>query len=157
MKLTMTIDAAILLLVSFFIMKKRLHLFENLFILMILEFLVTSYCAILYINLDVWAVTNGTQLFIIFRVYEAIIYPVVWLLYLNWLPIMESRLSKWILSGSFVGIQSAVELWLVEWNVITYKDWPFWYSIIVQILVISIVHMALSWYRNLLRKEYDTR
>ncbi|MGG3466180.1 hypothetical protein ABES02_01130 [Neobacillus pocheonensis] len=153
MKLTIIIDVAILLLASFCIKKKRLHLFENLFILMILEFLVTSYCAILYINLDVWTVTNETVPFIIFRIYEAIIWPFVWLLYLNLLPNMKSRFSKWILTGIFVGIQSGIERWLVEWEVITYKDWPFWHSIILQVLVITLVNMALSWYRNLLRKE----
>lgn len=153
MKLTIIIDAAILLLASFFIMKKRLDLFENLFILMILEFLVTSYCAILYINLDVWTVTNETVPFIIFRIYEAVIWPIVWLLYLNLLPLIKSRFSKGIWTGIFVGIQAGIEFWLVEWNVITYKDWSFGYSIILQILVIMTVNIALSWYRKLLRKE----
>ncbi|MGG1677933.1 hypothetical protein ACIFOT_19540 [Neobacillus sp. NRS-1170] len=153
MKLTLIIDAAIMLLVSYFIMKKRLQVFENIFILMILEFLVTSYCAILYINLDVWTVTNKTALFIIFRVYEAIIYPFIWMGYFNLLPIFKSRFFKWILTGLFAGIQSGVERWLVEWDVITYKGWHFWFSFLLQILIVSMVHLALTWYRNLLRKE----
>ncbi|WP_223593922.1 hypothetical protein [Neobacillus bataviensis] len=153
MKLTLIIDAAIMLLVSYFIMKKRLYLFENIFILMILEFLVTSYCAILYINLDVWTIANETEPFIIFRVYEAIIYPFIWLSYFNLLPIFKSRFSKWIWTGLFVGIQSGAERWMVEWDVITYKGWPFWLSFILQILIVLMVHLALAWYRNLLRKE----
>lgn len=153
MKLTIIIDVAIILLVSFFILKKRLHLFENIFILMVLELLVTSYCAILYINLDVWTVTNDTELFIIFRVYEAVLYPFIWLWYLNLLPIMKSRLTSWLLTGVFVGVQCGVERWMTVWNVITYKGWPFGLSFIVQILVVVIVNMTLSWYRNLLRKE----
>ncbi|MDN3019599.1 hypothetical protein PH210_25880 [Paenibacillus sp. BSR1-1] len=153
MKLTLIIDAAIILLVSYYIMKKRLHLFENIFILMILEFLVTSYCAILYINLDVWTIANDTELFIIFRVYETIIYPFIWLSYFNLQPFFKSALSKWIWTGLFVGIQSVVERWLVEWDVITYKGWPFWLSFILQTLIVLIVHLALAWYRNLMRKE----
>ncbi|MEH7332444.1 hypothetical protein V7161_07385 [Neobacillus drentensis] len=134
-------------------MKKRLHLFENIFILMILEFLVTSYCAILYINLDVWTIANETELFIIFRVYETIIYPFIWLSYFNLQPIFKSPLFKWIWTGLFVGIQSGVERWLVEWDVITYKGWPFWLSFILQTFIVLIVHLALAWYRNLMRKE----
>ncbi|WP_335443604.1 hypothetical protein [Neobacillus drentensis] len=153
MKLTLIIDAAIILLVSYYIMKKRLHLFENIFILMILEFLVTSYCAILYINLDVWTIANETELFIIFRVYETIIYPFIWLSYFNLQPIFKSPLFKWIWTGLFVGIQSGVERWLVEWDVITYKGWPFWLSFILQTFIVLIVHLALAWYRNLMRKE----
>lgn len=155
MKLSLFIDVSVILLISVVMFKKKLPLLENIFIVMILEFLVSSYCAILYINLDVWEVANGTELFIIFRVYEAIMNPFIWLLYFNLLPMMVSRMSKSIVTLFFVGVQYAVEQWLVRWGVITYRGWHFWQSLFVQLMVLAITSLCLMLYRRILQKEKE--
>lgn len=153
MKLSFFIDAAILLLLFFFLKRKKLLLQENIFLLMILEFIVTSYCAILYINLDVWTIANRTDLFILFRIYEVVVNPVIWLLYFNWLLDRVTRLSKWVLSGLVVGIQVGIEQWMRKWEVIVYRDWYIWESILVHIVVLIITTLCLYRYRKMQGRE----
>lgn len=153
MKLSIFIDVALVLVISFFVKQKKLRTLENLLVFMVLEFLVSSYCAILYINIDVWGLAKDPELFIIFRIYEAIVNPFIWLWYFQLLPSMDSRFTKWMVTGAFVGIQWAVEKWLFRWEVIINKDWHFWQCILVQFLVLSITYLSQSWYGKILQKE----
>lgn len=150
MELSLFISLTIFLLLSFIVKKQKLTLFENIFIYIIIEFLMTSYCAIFYINVDVWTVANKTGLFIIFRLYEAIVYPVIWLWYFN---IMPKRGAKWLLAIGFVGIECMVEKALVLLGVITYKDWQVWQSVLVQLFVLLLTSVLLTWFQSILKKE----
>jgi hypothetical protein len=153
MELSIFISLTIFLVLSFIVKKLKLTLFENLFLYIMLEFLMTSYCAILYINVDVWTVANKTGLFIIFRLYEAIVYPVVWLWYFNLKPQSGSKRSKWMLAVLFVGIVCVVEKVLVLLDVITYKNWQVWQSVLVQILILLASSFLLTWFQTILKKE----
>ena len=153
MKLSIFIDVVILLLLFFFLKRKKLYLHENIFLLMILEFLVTSYCAIIYINLDDWNIAKGTELFIIFRVYEVVMYPVIWIIYFNLLLWKGSRTYKWLLTVGTIGIQVGIEQWLRKWSIITYRDWSLLQSLMIQILVLFLTAISLYWYRYMEGRE----
>ncbi|MGG3564932.1 hypothetical protein ABES03_25360, partial [Neobacillus rhizosphaerae] len=153
MELSIFISLTIFLLLSFIVKKQKLTLFENIFLYIIVEFMVTSYCAILYINVDVWHVANKAGLFIIFRIYEAIVYPAIWLWYFNLHPQRVAKLSRLLLAFLFVGIECVVEKALVLLGVIIYKDWQVWQSVLVQILVLVMTSVLLTWFQTILKKE----
>ncbi|WP_413306804.1 hypothetical protein AA0X95_06440 [Bacillus sp. 1P10SD] len=153
MELSIFISLTIFLVLSFVVKKQKLTLFENMFLYIIVEFMMTSYCAILYINLDVWHVANKTGLFIIFRIYEAIVYPAIWLWYFNLHPQRVSMLSRLLLTVLFVGIECVVEQGLVRLGVISYKDWQVWQSVLVQIFVLGLTTVLLTWFQAILKKE----
>jgi hypothetical protein len=153
MKLSIFIDVVILLLLFFFLKRKKLHLHENIFLLMILEFLVTSYCAIIYINLDHWSIAKRTELFIIFRVYEVVMYPVIWIGYFNLLYWKSSRTYQWLLTLGTIGIQAGIEQWLRKWGVIIYRDWSLLQSLLIQMLVLFIAAISLYWFRYMEGRE----
>lgn len=143
----------LVLLISLSLKREKLNLLENLFIMMITEFLVTGYCGVFYINLDIWSVADQSDLFIIFRFYEVIIVPFIWFWYVNLLPNVGARGLKVLLACVFVAIQSGVEQWMGAWKVILYQDWQLWQTVLVQIVMLLILHTSLLWYRSILRKE----
>jgi hypothetical protein len=153
MKLSIFIDSVILLLLFFFLKRKKLTLLENLFLLMVLEFIVTSYCAILYINLDLWSIAKRTELFILFRIYEVVVYPVIWIGYFNLFHWRDSRSYKWLLTFGAIGFQLGIEQWLRKWGAIIYRDWSLWQSLFMQIIVLCIAAISLYWYRYMEGRE----
>ncbi|MCJ7842474.1 hypothetical protein MUB24_16520 [Lederbergia sp. NSJ-179] len=147
------LNIMILLIVVFFIVKKRLNLLENLFIFMIQEFLITSYFSVLYINLKVWKITESHELFIIFRLYEIITIPLLHLTYFNLLVTIKSRLTKLIFTILFVAILYGVEFLLVKGKVIHYNEWHFWQSLLIISFVLLISYLLQLSFKQVLRKE----
>jgi hypothetical protein len=152
-QLPIFVDAAIILLIAYFIKKKKLHLLESIFIIFVLEMLITSYCAILHINLEFWEVSEKPSLNAVFRIYESIISPVIWLFYFNLLSDLEKRITKALLVVLFISIQVAVEQWLVAMDVIWYLDWHIWQSIMVQFCVFVAIIVFHNLYRKILQRE----
>jgi hypothetical protein len=153
MKFSIFIDVTILLLMLFILKKKKLPLLENILILLILELVVTSYCAILYINLNLWDLAKSIAPYVVFRIYEAIFNPLIYLFYFNLLLSISTRSSKGLLTLLFIAVQTVGEQWLVQLGVITYKDWQVWQSILVQFFVLSATTLLLAGYRKILQKE----
>ncbi|OLS33976.1 hypothetical protein BTR25_23535 [Bacillus sp. MRMR6] len=152
-QLPIFIDAAIILLVVYCIKKKKLHLLESILIIFVLEMVITSYCAILHINLKLWEVSVEPSLNAVFRIYESIISPVIWLLYFNLLADLEKRMTKFFLVVLVICIQVGVEQWLVVLKVIWYLDWQIWQSILVQILVLTSTSLLHIGYQKILQRE----
>jgi len=149
MKLSFFIDVAMVILISFCLLKKNHNRFENLFMLMAAEFVLLCYYAILYINLDLWTISKGTERFIIFRIYEVFFIPLLFLLYFNLLPLLKKLFSQFGLTVLFIGIILAVELWMVEWKVIMYKNWHAWQSLITSLFLIILLRALLKGYQLL--------
>ncbi|MBB2482572.1 hypothetical protein H5P36_20585 [Bacillus sp. APMAM] len=144
MKLAFFIDVWMIGLISFCLLKKKRNKLENLFILMIAEFVFSCYYAILYINLDVWTIGKSAELFIIFRLYEVLLTPLLFLLYFNMLPMVKKQLTKICLTALLIGILLGVECWLVLWNVIIYINWQAWKSLLVFVFTTVLFGILLK-------------
>lgn len=147
MKLSFFIDVWMIGLISFCLLKRKRNKLENLFILLMAEFLSTCYFAVLYINLDVWTIAKSVELFIIFRLYEVLLIPLLFLFYFNLLAIVEKQLAKMGLTVLFIGILLGVECWLVTWNVIIYTNWQVWKSMLVFLFMTVIFSVLIKGYR----------
>lgn len=153
MKLLLFFDITIIFLISFFIVRKRLHVFINIFTFMVLEFLIASYFAVLYVNLKAWEVANSTDLFYIFRIYEVILMPLLYISYFNLIDALKNRYIKFGLSIVLIGVLYGIELLLVHWKVIVYKEWHFWQSIVSLFLILLISNILQVIFGHILRKE----
>ena len=153
MKLSIFLYFVILLLVSFTIMKRKLHLLENIFLYIIVVFVMTTYSAALYVNSSLWEISVNKDLFVIFRIYQAFGYPFIWILFFNGLPGRETPVYRWSYTVIFICAQLALEQWLVQWKVIIVDGWSLFGSLVIQSFVLFFTAIALKWYRRLLRKE----
>lgn len=147
------LNIMILFCIAFFIIKKRLSLPENLFIFMIEELMITSYFSILYINLKVWVITNRIPLFIIFRFYEFIVFPLLYVMYFNLLAAIQSRFNKCLFTITYIAILYGVEFLLVQGKVIRYSGWHFWHSLFLITAVLLISYILQFCFRQIIRKE----
>ena len=147
MKLAFFIDVWMIGLISFYLMKKKRNQLENIFIIMMVEFVFSCYYAILYINLDVWTIGKSAELFIIFRLYEVLVTPLLFLFYFNLLPIVKKNLTKMGLTVLFMGILLGVECWLVAWNVIIYTNWQAWKSLLGFVFTTVLLSILLKGYQ----------
>src|SRR5690606_41934352 len=90
---------------------------------MLLVFFLTGYMGILYVNVGAWKVSSSIDLFIIFRLYEFIMSPLLYLAFFNLFEKMGTKMKKLIVFIAFVAIISSAQFLLVKWEVITFMDW----------------------------------
>lgn len=147
------LNIIILFFITFSIVKKRLGLLENLFIFMVQELLITSYFAVLYINLKVWEITNSIKLFIIFRLSEFLVIPLLYVMYFNLLAAIQSHFNKSLFTITYIAILYGVEFLLVQGKVIRYNGWDFWHSLLSIAFVLLISSILQFCFRRVLRKE----
>lgn len=147
MKLTFCLDVVMVVLISFCLLKKNYNRLENLFVLMTVEFVLLCYYAVLYINLDIWTISKETEKFIIFRIYEVLLNPLLFLLYFNLLPLIKKLLAKCGFTVLFIGVLFGVECWMVAWNVIVYKHWHAWQTLTASLIFVILFSMLLKAYQ----------
>ena len=153
MKLSFFLDLIIIFLIAFFTAKKRLHVLTNLFNLMVLEMLITCYFAILYINLDLWEVDNHTENFFIFRLHEVVFMPLLYIWYFNLAAQIKSRVQLLLVTEGLAGILLGSEFLLVQWEIIIYKDWHYWNSIVFFHIILLVSSILQQGFRQILQKE----
>ncbi|MBS4174371.1 hypothetical protein [Bacillus sp. FJAT-49736] len=151
MKLAFFMDIIMICLICFFLMKNKRNRLDNLFILMMVEFISICYYATVYINLDAWTIGKSTELFIIFRLYEIILNPLIVLFYFNLLPKVKGIWMEIGVSILFLGILFGVECWLVNWDVIRYIGWQSWMSLLAFALGLFILTMLFRGYQVLIK------
>ncbi|MBM7570839.1 hypothetical protein [Aquibacillus albus] len=153
MKFTLIVILAILLITTFLLLKKSLHTLEIIFLFLLLEFLSTSYFAFLTINYEVWSVEQKKNLFIFFHLYKVIILPLLYLYYFHFYSLMTTRLKKLLLTLIAILAFLSTEYLLVEWDVIIYKDWNYWMSILGQAILLGLVFVLRLCFRSIMKKE----
>lgn len=154
MKVVIFLNIVLFLFIASFIAKKKLHPFENFFLLYLLEFVITSYVGILHVNLQLWEISEKIHLYLIFRLNEVIVTP---LLYLWCLNLMGNRkrgkLESSIINIIFISLIYALEFVLVKWKVIVYQNWHIWQSLLVITLTMVLSYFLLLSFRKRLSKE----
>ncbi|QHS22412.1 hypothetical protein GWK91_05345 [Virgibacillus sp. MSP4-1] len=147
------VNVSLLLLIASISTKKTLNILENSFLYLVLVFFVTGYTAVYYINLKLWSVADDPQLFLILRLYEVVMIPVLCLWYFNLLEVCKSWGSKGVLTTFMTGILGMVQLVMTNWGVIQYKNWQFWQSIVTFLVLLLVVRMLHVWFQSKLLKE----
>jgi hypothetical protein len=153
LKLVIFLNITLFFLISFFIKRKQLHPFENIFLLLILEFIFTGYIGVIHINLKVWEISEREDLYILFRINEVILTPLLYLWCLNIIGSKRKILEKVKVSLVYISLIYSLEFLLVKWKVIIYKEWSIWQSLLVISTLMLVSYILLVFFRKLLRKE----
>lgn len=147
------LNTAMIFLIAFFVVKKKLNLLENLFIFIMQVFLISSCFAILHVNLNAWQIPISPKSMIIFRIYEAIIIPLLYVTYFNILATIKSRLVKMIFTIIYIFVLYGAEFLLVIGKIIIYHDWSFWQSILAISFILLISNILQRGFSHVLQKE----
>lgn len=153
MKLNLILNTTIVFLMMFILARKRLHVFINIFIFMLLEFTITSYFAILSINIKAWELPEQTELILIFYIYEVILLPFIYLWYFNLNEVIQKKWLKAMLIVVLVGVLSLLEYLLVVWEVITYINWHLWQSLLAFIMICIVMKYLQRGFIQILQRE----
>lgn len=153
MKLYVILNTTIVFLIVFFLARKRLHVFINIFTFMLLEFIITSYFAVLSINIKAWELSEQTELVLIFYIYEVILLSLIYLWYFNLNVGIHKMWLKGMLVFLLVGVLSSLEYLLVLWEVITYVDWHLWQSLLVFIMILMAMKCLQRGFVQILLRE----
>ncbi|WP_407270947.1 hypothetical protein [Radiobacillus sp. PE A8.2] len=152
MKLWIAITVCLILTITNIVMRKRLSVLENLLSLMVIEFIATSYFAILVVNLSVWKIDQQMNNYIIFLLFEVIVAPVLILIFYN-VFLVASKLNKLLLMILKVSILCAIEYLLVHSGVITFQGWQYWQSFLGYLIMMCLGGLLLIAFRIVTLRE----
>lgn len=154
MELIIFLDLTFLLIIAFSISKKHLYSLENIFMLIMIEFMFTCYIGIVFVNMEVWELsTNKNQQLIIFYIHELITIPVMIVWFHNIWAVMKTTLSRIIFSISFVPLLYSPEFLLVHWQVIIYRKWSSWQALLALAILLLVTNRLQLVFRRILRKD----
>lgn len=153
MKLLIILTITIIFLISFFIKKKPLLPIENIFVILIIEFIFNSYIGIITINYGVWVIPEDPASQITFRVWEILFIPLLILWTLNSLSQQKNHKAKILTSLVFLLMIYGSETLLLYWQIIKYTGWQGWQSILVLTIILFITTFLLRVFSVLLKKE----
>ncbi|MFS0862848.1 hypothetical protein [Fredinandcohnia sp. 179-A 10B2 NHS] len=144
---------SLLTLIATSVIKKKLTLFENLYIVLVLEFLVTSYGSILYVNTKRWSVSQDVESLLSFILFETILIPFFLLWYFNFFFSVTTVLQRIGLSLIVVSTLYSIEYFLIYNEAITYEDWSFLYSLLSYTFILLLTLLITVPFIRLLQKE----
>jgi hypothetical protein len=152
MSLVIFICMTILLIMSFYFLPKTMNILQNTHVLMLAIFLFTCYCSVIYVNLEFWKLSNHVPNYILFRIYQLIVIPilVVWFCNGN-----NKKTKKYFLIRTvcFTLAMFLLERLLIGWNVITYVKWNGFISFLAFLLLLLVIFILNHWFTVVLRKE----
>jgi hypothetical protein len=152
-KLSGFISLALILINTIFTYKKKTPILTLIFVCLVVEFFFTSYISVIVDNAELWKVSKNTKDFIIFRVAEVIIIPIVMLFYLE---VLHSKISvkfKMIYAVIWVLMLFCAESLLVSLDIFTYTKWQIEWSIAVWSMFLLLVILTQSLFNKILRSE----
>lgn len=153
LELLFHINLSIVLLIAFIATKKKLTILENIFMILLLEFILSSYYAVLYVNLGLWEVSKESGLYACFVLYEIAVVPIVYMFYYNKVVFMKSVWIKMTFTIVTIGAIYIAEVLLIYMGVVTYKSWYMWQSLVGIFLLIVLFGFILYGFQLLLKWE----
>ena len=139
--------------ISFFTIKKANHTLTLIFLLMVIEFFFTSFISVIVDNAKLWSVTKSTRYFIMFRVTEVVVFPLLLLWYIESVKRGSTFSKKLIITVLWVGVLVGVETILSHVHIFTYEKWKVWGSIIVWFTFLSFLQILQGLFSRILFKE----
>ncbi|TCP52173.1 hypothetical protein EV586_11424 [Tumebacillus sp. BK434] len=148
------VSAAMLLLVAFICLPKRLHPRE-------IATVWTGFVFVLITLLGMAGPKNGKFLsvqedlptYVSIRIWEVLVIPLVLLLYLNRSQSLERRGAKWLAALFCLLVLYGCELGIVCLKVMSYQRWQFWWSPFFWLVMLAFAVGLQKGMRSLLQKE----
>jgi hypothetical protein len=152
-KLSGFISLALILINTIFTYKKKTPILTLIFVCLVVEFFFTSFISVIVDNAELWIVSKNTKDFIIFRVAEVIIIPIIMLFYLEVLHSEISVKFKMIYAVIWVLMLFCAESLLVSLDIINYAKWKMEWSLVVWFIFLVLVIVTQTLFNQILRSE----
>ncbi len=153
MQLLLFLNLTIIVLIAFFSTHKNLNILENIFLFLFIELIFNSYIAVLYINFSNWEIGASKDSTIIFRLWELVLVPLLYVWYFNFVATFKRKFVKLYITLFFIGSIYMLELLLARLKVITYKNWQPELSILCISLILLLTYFLKHLFHNRLRNE----
>lgn len=147
------LSTTLILIITFFLFSKKNNLLVLLFVLMCIEYLFTSFISVIVDNENLWRVSEEPWSFIMFRIAEVIIFPLILLWFLEIEKGTGTSTKRMLLIVAATFVLVGIERILAILEIIKYSNWPLWASFLTWFLFLSISSILRNIYISLLQKE----
>lgn len=147
------LSMTLILIISFVLFNKKNNLLVLIFVLMCVEYLFTSFISVIVDNENLWKVSEDPWQFLMFRVAEVIIFPLLFLLYLEIERGMGASTKRLLLKVFATLVLVGIERILVILEIMKYSNWQLWASFLTWFLFLSITSILRKIFSSLLQKE----
>lgn len=147
------LSMTLILIISFVLFNKKNNLLVLIFVLMCVEYLFTSFISVIVDNENLWKVSEDPWQFLMFRVAEVIIFPLLFLLYLEIERGMGASTKRLLLKVFATFVLVGIERILVILEIMKYSNWQLWASFLTWFLFLSITSILRKIFSSLLQKE----
>jgi hypothetical protein len=152
MKLALSICIGVILIILFFVTPSKLNSIVNIFLFLCLEFLISTFYSLLYINLGIWKISQQAIDYLTFQTYELIILPFSFLIFINYFLMMKSNTKRSALILFFLFMLLMAEQFFIHFEILN-RQKGILPSVVGYTLVFIISLLLIKIFQHLLRKE----
>jgi hypothetical protein len=148
-----SLSLCLLVLIFSVVKLQKLHLFEIVFILIIITFLHQNFTFVVTVNLDLWKKpeqVNQTYGLIASRIIGT---PFLAIWFFELYTMYRSPLGRTALFLLFASLLAGVDYLMNYAKLIHIVTWSFWSSFATWLVIFSVTLLLLLWYRTILKKE----
>lgn len=140
--------------ITFFVTKKRMHLYEIIFCWLVVVLLHDYFFMIVTVNYK-WVIPSPLLSDVFLRIgYQHIIAPIIVIFALEWWRLKRGLLHKLLSIVFFTIVFMALKRYLFYLGVVTYSSaWKEWWSYLETIMLFSITGITLVVFRWIMRKD----
>lgn len=140
--------------VSYFVIEKRLHVYEQVFTYLLFTMVfVTTVDLLTPKNSQYLKVSDDPLLFAMLRLVGVGLIPLVVLFYLEGMNVLDGVFKKGMATLLAIGVLFGVESGVIFLEGIHYDEWQRWWSLIGWFLMLMFAYGSQQGFRRLLRKE----
>lgn len=151
------ISMTLILIISFVLISKKNNPLVFIFVLMCIEYLFTSFISVIVDNENLWKVSKEPWHFLMFRISEVIIIPLMLLLYLEIDRRLSTAAKRLLLIIAATFIMVGLERLLPILDIMKYVNWKLWASFLTWFLFLAITRLLRRMFSRILLKEGITQ
>jgi hypothetical protein len=147
------IGFSLITLISFLCLKKKLYTLENIFLWLVIVFILATYFDVQTLNYKHIDFPPNIQKVLTVRALEFSVFPVVIITYINFIQFSFSKASKIILNALTVLILISLEYLLEHLTFLEHHNWTMFYSSVFWQVIVLVSYFFHKVFHKILLKE----
>lgn len=147
------LSMTLILIIFYTVTRKKNNLLVHIFVLMAIEFLFTSFISVIADNESLWKISKDPPHFLMFRVAEVLIFPLLLLWYLELNRMLGTFSKKLLLYLTWTFLLAGFERALSFLDIMEYTKWELWASFLSWALFLAVTILLGKIFSSILRKE----
>ncbi|TJY41808.1 hypothetical protein E5161_11430 [Cohnella pontilimi] len=138
--------------ITYAVTKKNLHIFEILFLWMIILIIHHNFVTITTVNLHLFRFADRLPFYWTIVFERVVLIPLLIVYYFDRM-VVRRPYQKWVWLPFGILLLTGLEYLTVNLDLFSYERWKFWWSPIEWLVLFLLVHYSWLWFRSRLRKE----